>query len=149
MPWWQWLVDVVGAALLLLVLFAVALVARRRWLERAGGTFELSFRAGSEPAGRGRGWILGAGRYTGEALECFRIFSLSLRPRETLRRSQIEYAGQRAPSGTEAHALYSGHVIVTCRRPRGDVELAMAAGAVTGFLAWLEAAPPGRGTRPV
>jgi hypothetical protein len=30
-----------------------------------------------------------------------------------------------------------------CRAPEGPVELAMEAGAVTGFLAWLEARPPG------
>ena len=29
----------------------------------------------------GRGWLLGLGRYSGDALEWFRIFSLSPRPR--------------------------------------------------------------------
>ena len=43
--------------------------------------------------------------------------------------------------------LYAGHVIVRCRDPRGEFELAMAPEGVTGFLAWLEAAPPGRGPR--
>jgi hypothetical protein len=36
-------------------------------------------------------------------------------------------------------------VVVECRVTEGDgrVELAMSDGALTGFLAWLEAAPPG------
>ena len=57
MPWWQWLVDVVGVVLLLVVLYAVALVFRRRWISRAGGTFDLSLRSGDLRPGRG--WVLG------------------------------------------------------------------------------------------
>ena len=145
MAWWEWLVDVVGALLVLLLLYGVVLVVRRRWISRHGGTFEFSVRVRSGRAGRG--WILGVGRYTGDDLEWFRIFSLAPRPRFSYRRSELEYVGRRDPVGVEAYSLYSGHIVVTCRTPSGPLEVAMSPEALTGFLAWLESAPPGRAMR--
>jgi uncharacterized protein DUF2550 len=142
MPLWEWLVDSSGVLLLLLLLYGVALVVRRRWISRNGGTFELSVRVRS---GRGgRGWILGVARYTEDGLEWFRVFSLAPRPRLVYRRAEIEYLGRREPSGVEAYSLYSGHIVVSCRTPAGPLEVAMSPDALTGFLAWLESAPPGR-----
>jgi hypothetical protein len=151
MPLWQWIVDVVGVALLVVLLYGVCLVLRRRWIARDGGTFELSHRA--RPASRkghgaGRGWILGVGRYSGDRLEFFRVFSISPRPRAVLARRDLHYRGQRRPVGAEAHSLYAGHVVLDCASSAGELELAMAPEAVTGFLAWLEASPPGSHARP-
>ena len=66
MPVWQWLLDAAGVLLVLVLLYGVGLVVRRRVLSRHGGTFELSYRVRPEQAGRG--WLLGLGRYSGEAL---------------------------------------------------------------------------------
>ncbi len=145
MPLWLWFVDAIGAILLLVLAYGAVLVFRRRWIARAGGTFELSHRDAS--ARPGRGWVLGVGRYSGECLEFFRVFSVVPRPMSTWSRRDLVYAGHREPVGAEAHALYTGHVVVGCSSSKGDLELAMAPEAVTGFLAWLEAAPPG--TRPL
>lgn len=142
MPWWQWLADVAGVLLLLVLLYGIALVVRRRFISRHGGTFEFSVRVRSGRAGRG--WVLGLGRYSGGDLEWFRIFSLLPRPRRVFRRSELEYVGRRDPGGVESYSLYSGHIIVSCRTPTGPLEVAMSPEALTGFLAWLEAAPPGR-----
>ena len=79
MPLWQWLLDAVGVVLLLLLVYGLSLVARRRWLDRRGGTFELSVRL--RPGHGTRGWVLGLGRYADDQLEWFRIFSLSPWPR--------------------------------------------------------------------
>jgi hypothetical protein len=142
MPVWEWLVDVAGALLVLLLLYGVCLVVRRRWISRHGGTFEFSVRVRS---GRiGRGWTLGVGRYTGNDLEWFRIFSLAPRPRFRYRRADLQYVGRRDPVGSESYSLYSGHIIVSVRTADGPLEVAMSPDALTGFLAWLEAAPPGR-----
>jgi hypothetical protein len=151
MPLWQWIVDGVGVVLLLVLLFGLSLIVRRRWIARDGGTFELSHRVRPEPSSGddrgGRGWVLGVGRYSGDLLEFFRVFSVSPRPRAVLDRADLVYEGTRDPVGAEAHALYAGHVVVACRAGPTSLELAMSPDAVTGFLAWLEAAPPGRATR--
>jgi hypothetical protein len=141
-PIWEWLLESAAVVLLLVLLFGVTLIVRRRWLSRHGGTFEFSVRVRSARAGRG--WVLGVGRYTDDSLEWFRIFSLVPWPRYSYRRSDLEYVGRRDAEGAEAYSLYSGHIVVTCRTPAGLLEVAMSPDALTGFLAWLEAAPPGR-----
>lgn len=141
MPVWQWLVDIAGVALLLLLVYGAALVVRRRMISRHGGTFELSHRVRSDQPGRG--WVLGIGRYSGERLEWFRVFSLSPRPRAAWRREELSYDGSREPLGVEQASLYPDHVVIRCEGPRGEVMLAMSPGSLTGFQAWLEARPPG------
>ncbi|MGZ4445734.1 MAG: DUF2550 domain-containing protein [Nocardioides sp.] len=141
MPAWQWLLDAAGFLLLLVLAYGVALIVRRRWLSRNGGTFEVSYRVRPERAGRG--WLLGLGRYSGEDLQWFRIFSLSPRPKRSWDRSVLTYAGRRDPEGVEQMSLYPDHVVICCRTPDGEVELAMGPSSLMGFQAWLESGPPG------
>jgi hypothetical protein len=145
MPLWERLADFASLLLLLVLVYGVWLVGRRRWLARNGGTFEVSIRVRSSKAGRG--WLLGVGRYSGDDLEWFRVFSLAPRPKRTFRRRDLEYVGRRDPVGVEAYSLYSGHIVVACQTPSGPLEVAMSPEALTGFLAWLEAAPPGQRLR--
>jgi len=49
--------------------------------------------------------------------------------------------------GAESYSLYAGHIVVECETPAGHLEVAMSPDALTGFLAWLEAAPPGQRPR--
>ena len=147
MPVWQLVADAAGAVLVLVLLYGLCLVFRRRWISRHGGTFEFSVRV--RPHKAGRGWVLGVGRYSGDRLEWFRIFSLSPKPKLGLRRHELSYEGRRQPEGPETYSLYAGHVIVQCRTATGLLEVAMSPEALTGFLAWLEAAPPGQQPRPV
>ena len=141
MPVWQWLLDAVGVVLGLVLLYGVALVIRRRVLSRHGGTFELSYRVRPEKAGRG--WLLGLGRYSGDTLEWFRIFSLSPRPKRAWRRSNLTFGGRREPAGVEQMSLYPDHVVISCSTPDGPLELAMGESSLMGFQAWLESGPPG------
>jgi Protein of unknown function (DUF2550) len=145
MSWWEAVLDTIGILGVLTAFALVFLFGRRRWLSRSGGTFECSVRMHSPAGGHptARGWTLGLGRYDGGALSWFRIFSFSPRPKYVFDRS-IEVHEQRAPFGTEAFSLYSGHLVVRVGLADGrDIELAMSSGALTGLLAWLEAAPPG------
>ncbi|WP_461008980.1 DUF2550 domain-containing protein [Streptomyces capparidis] len=149
---------VVGLALLGLFVFGL----RRRLIQRSGGTFDCSLRlrlppeaerSGAEggpgepadaPDPGGKGWIFGVARYSGDRVEWFRVFSYAPRPRQLLERGEIEVLRRRTPRGQEEVALLSGAVVLTCRHRGTLLELAMSEDALTGFLAWLEAAPPGQ-----
>ena len=146
MPWWADILDVVGLLAVIALAVFLFLFIRRRVLSRKGGTFECSvrMRAPSKPSPTGvRGWELGLGRYDGENLEWFRVFSFSPRPKAVFDRS-LEVLTRRKPHGAEAFSLYAGHIVVGVRLPSGSaIELAMSEPALTAFLAWTEAAPPG------
>ncbi|QLQ10982.1 MAG: DUF2550 domain-containing protein [Nocardioidaceae bacterium] len=145
MPVWQWAADAAGVVLVLVVLYAFWLLVRRRLICRHGGTFEFCVRA--QPVSAGRGWVLGVGRYSGDVLEWFRIFSVLPRPSRKWQRAELAFQGRRDPGEMERRALYDGQVIAQCATSDGPVEVAMSADALTGFLAWLEAAPPGQQLR--
>jgi len=151
MPWWEVVLDVFGALAVLAGLGLVALFVRRRWLSRHAATFECSVRmrppgAAARPATgpqASRGWTLGLARYSGQDLEWFRTFSFSPRPRHVFTRP-LTVGARRTPQGAEAFSLYAGHVTLSVTMPDGRrVELAMSERALTAFLAWVEAAPPG------
>ena len=131
----------VAVALALVVLILLVLALRRRVLLRPAGSIDMSLRT---RFGRiGGGWALGVGRYTGDDLLWFRLFALSVKPSRTLSRRGLQVVGRRLPSGAESWAVQAGAVIVECQDDGGAVQVAMSAGAVTGFLSWLESAPPG------
>jgi Protein of unknown function (DUF2550) len=133
----------VGAVLAAIVLMAVGVLAGlwvRRWLlERAGGTVECSMRLSTAR----RVWRLGIGRYNGDELLWFAIFGLRLRPRRVIHRRGLVVAGRRGPEGDEIAELFPDAEILQVRDGEELVELAMSHSALTGFLAWMEAAPPG------
>jgi hypothetical protein len=130
----------VGVVLLVAAVLG-AFTVRRRWLAREGGAVEMSFRLKRRT--QGRGWVLGVGRFAGDELEWFRVFSLSRRPRRTLNRRALEVRARRAPKGPEALALQKGMEVVELRFRGAPVEIALDSAAMTGFLAWLEGVPPG------
>lgn len=92
----------------------------------------------------GKGWVFGIARYSGDRIEWFRVFSYAPRPRRTLERHDILVIERRLPVGQEELALLAGAVVLVCSHGGRLLELAMSEDALTGFLAWLEAAPPGQ-----
>lgn len=140
MPWWQWVLDAFVLIVLVIVLYGLALVLRRRVLSRHGGTFEVSYRPVFNDTGAG--WLLGLGRYTEDRLEWFRIFSLAPRPKHSWPRRQLTFVSRRDPGASEQISLYVDHVVVTCELPSETVELAMSPSSLTGFQSWLESGPP-------
>ena len=127
----------VGAATL--AFFSIWL--RRQLLSRSGGAVELSLRLKDRK--HGRGWVLGVGRFVGDELQWFRVFSLSARPRRTLSRRDLVVQGRRSPHGPETFSLQKGVEVVELLSAGTAVEIAMDHAVLTGFLAWLEAQPPG------
>jgi hypothetical protein len=137
-------VDVASVLLVVLAFVVVgvaAIAARRRALARPGGTVELSLRL--DRGGRGGGWVLGVGRFEGDALHWYRVFSLAMRPRRTLTRRDLTVLSRREPTAGEHHGLVGSAIVMECATSAGPVDLAMGRSALTGFLAWLEATPPG------
>lgn len=135
-------IDGIAVVVILLVLLALAFVTlavRRRALLGGGGTIDCSLRRGAGTLGR---WSLGVARYDGDVLKWFRVFSFSARPSETVSRRELTVTSRRKPSGPEALAVSAGAVVVGVDAGGRAMELAMSEGALTGFLAWLEGAPP-------
>jgi len=81
-------------------------------------------------------------------LEWFRFFSYSSKPRKSFLRNEVRVLNDREPDPVEAVALYTGQRIVELEEqgPGNGTgqpwEIAMSAESLTGFLSWLEAAPP-------
>ncbi|MFD5805610.1 DUF2550 domain-containing protein [Streptomyces sp. NPDC048171] len=138
--------TVCGIAVALVVIGLFVFGLRRRLIQRSGGTFDCSLRWDAPKEGEpgGKGWSYGVARYNGDRVEWYRVFSYSPRPRRVLERSAIEVAGRRVPDGEEELALLSDAVVLACLHRGTRLELAMSEDALTGFLAWLEAAPPGQ-----
>jgi hypothetical protein len=127
--------------LALIVAFAAVLAARRYWLERGGGTVECGLR---RPPARGP-WRLGVAVYQRDELRWHGALGVALRPEHVFRRRTLEVTSRRSPELAECTVLSADCVVIEAKvGPDEDlVELAMSDQALTGFLAWLEAAPPG------
>jgi hypothetical protein len=125
--------------LLVAVLSACLIAARRILLDRGGGTVDCGLR---RPGGS---WRLGVAAYRPDELRWYQAFGVLLTPAEVLDRATLSVLSRRHATASEAASLGDGTVVVECRGANGDgtVELAMSEAALTGFLAWLEAAPPG------
>ncbi|KZB83879.1 DUF2550 domain-containing protein [Amycolatopsis regifaucium] len=134
-------VGVLGALTILAVLAAWYSL---RWVRmRRGGGVSVALRWRPDEARSS--WHLGLGRYEGEQFVWFRVWSLRTGPDRVFERVSMEVADRRDPSGTEAYAVPEGSIVLRCESATQEaIEIAMGPGALTGFLSWLESAPPGR-----
>ncbi|GAB1509799.1 DUF2550 domain-containing protein [Actinophytocola sp. KF-1] len=134
---------VVGAVLLLVAVVLVWFTVRRLRALRSGGV-HAALRTRLDDSGKG--WHLGVGRYQGDEFVWFRVLSLRPGPDRVISRSALEIADRRDPSGPELYSMPpSSHVLRFREAGSGaEVEIAMGPDALTGFLSWLESAPPGR-----
>ena len=98
-----------AAFLVILVLVAAGIAARRFLLERGGGTVECGLRS------ENRSWRLGVARYRGEELRWYGIFGLSVRPDEVFPRRDLTVVSRRLPTQAEAASLGPGMIVVECR----------------------------------
>jgi hypothetical protein len=131
----------IGVSLLILLAAVTVLVARRAVLARASGTIKLNVRVSTMLDGRG--WSPGFGRFVGDELRWYRLFSFALRPKRVLSRAGLAVERRRLPEGQERLSMSAEWVILRCISHQAPIEIAMAKLTVTGFLSWLEAAPPG------
>ena len=153
-----------AAFLVLLVAAAVVLATRRFLLERSGGTVECALRrlnSSGEPdhvglpwhgLGHG-GWRLGVLSYQRDELYWYGALGVLLRPEQVFQRRALAVVSRRPADEAEVAALGADRIVVEmAAKPPADAsgspdggrwQLAMSDAALTGFLAWLEASPPG------
>lgn len=136
------LISVLAVLLLCVALLIIWYVFRWLKIRRAGG---VSVALRWHPDNPRAGWHLGIGRYEGQFFTWYRVWSLRSRPDRMFERFDLEIAGRREPEGSEAYAVPAGATVLRCEtEDREAIEIAMGPGALTGFLSWLESAPPGR-----
>jgi uncharacterized protein DUF2550 len=124
-------------AVTLVVALVVAFLIRRRLLLTGLGAVTMWLR----PAGSSR-WSVGVAWYGGDALLWYRGLSLSVRPQQRLCRHEVRIESRRG-AAREDVALPDDVIVLSCATGSGRKELAMETSTVTGFLSWVESAPPG------
>jgi Protein of unknown function (DUF2550) len=142
-------VWIFAVVLVLIVLAAAALAFRRYLLERSGGTVECALRWPD----RSGAWRLGVLSYQHDSLRWHGALGVLLRPEYVFHRRALSVVSRRPADSSETVSLGTDRIVVevstkpaadTSGTPAGEhVELAMTDQALTGFLAWLEASPPG------
>lgn len=142
-------VWIFAVVLVLIALAAAVLASRRYLLERAGGTVDCALRI---PAGSGP-WRLGVLSYAHDSLRWYGALGVLLRPGQELHRRSLTVISRRPAEPSEVVTLGTDRFVVEVSvkppadapgsSPGSHVELAMTEQALTGFLAWLEASPPG------
>jgi hypothetical protein len=120
----------------LVVVLAVAFLLRRRFLLSGLGAVTMWLRPVRSPR-----WLVGVAWYGGDMLLWYRGISLAVRPQERFCRSELRVESRRSP-GRDELALPSDVVVLTIATSEGPRELAMDSSTVTGFLSWVESAPP-------
>jgi hypothetical protein len=134
-------VEWIAIGVLVVLAAVAALFVRRSLVVRAGGTIRLNLRLSTML--NGRGWSPGFARFAGDELRWYRMFSFAIRPKRVLSRRGMVVERRRLPQGQERLVLPADWVILRCISRHAPVEIAMARSTVTGFMSWLEAAPPG------
>lgn len=146
--WWGWTAFALVVVLVCMLAPVVGLFVRRRWLASRGRVFDCSLRAAD--ATPGSGWMLGVARFSGDAFEWYRVFSLSVRPWLVVDRRRSHPAATRLPDAYEASVLDADQRIVTLSGEHAGVNIALPTQEMTGFLGWMEGGLPGQvfGSRP-
>ena len=130
-----------AAFLIVLVLAASGIAARRFLLERGGATVECGLR---RPGGS---WRLGIASYQLDEFSWYRTFGFSMRPEVVFLRRDLAVVARRPLTGDEVTVLGPGRLVAECQLTGSggvtSVDLALAESALTGLLVWLEGAPPG------
>lgn len=119
--------------LLGLLVVAVLLFVRALALANSRGAIICRVRV------RDEGWKNGVARYVGGELHWIPFLGLRLRPRHAIARRGLTVSDRRMLTGGEGPA---GYWVIVCSDEGGTISLAMSEDAMTGFLAWIESAPP-------
>jgi hypothetical protein len=122
----------------LVVAVVVAFLLRRRFLLSGLGAVTMWLRRPGSTR-----WSVGVAWYGGDTLLWYRAVSFAVRPQQRLSRASLRIDGQRQVAREDV-SLPPEVVVLTCSTDTGTAELAMDPSTVTGFLSWVESAPPVR-----
>lgn len=141
--------PVVWFAVVVVAIFGVAACAVvwltwRRIRELRAGGIDVALRVRTGEGGRG--WHLGVAHYRGEEFAWYRVLSLRSGPNWVFNRGELGIGTRRQPSAAESDTVPADATVLHLTGLGRHLELAMAPDALTGFLSWLESAPPGRTT---
>lgn len=128
----------VGAVVLLLILFLAGTFLRRRAIGRGKPLVLCAVRLPGESR-----WRVGMARYGSARLDWFRLGGVTVRARAQWNRSQLELGSPHALQGKDRIGLVPDAVGVPCHYHGSSFELALAPGAYTALRAWVESSPPG------
>ena len=132
------IIDIVVVCLAIAVLLLCALVlARQRFMLRAGGTIPVALRP--TPGSR---WQYGVGRYAGGELRWYRSLGVGTRPNRVLQRRSVRVIARQEPGQADLQSLPASAVVVECRDGDTPLFLALGESAYTGFVSWLESSAP-------
>lgn len=133
---------VIGWILVALVLAALVVVAllsaRRMAIRRPGGAVTCGLRRAGDPR-----WRRGIAAYRVDQLCWFRAVGVGLRPAAVFERSTLQLVAKHPVGPAGDKVPDPGTVVVEFDDGTGDgaLYLALSHDALTGLLAWLEAAP--------
>lgn len=134
-----WIAALCGLALVIVALAATWLAWRRLRTLHVGGV-DVALRLRKDE--RGRSWHLGVAHYRGEEFVWYRALSVRSGPNLVMNRRNVEITERRRPSMAESHVVPAGSTVLDLSGHDSEMELAMGGDALTGFLSWLESAPP-------
>src|SRR3954469_17341763 len=118
------LIEAICIGAVILIGALMALFLRRELISRGSGTIDMSVRLNTFVTERG--WAPGMGRFSGDELRWYRLFSFGVRPRRVLRRTGLVVEHRRLPEGAEKLALPAGYVVIRGGGGAQPVEIALA-----------------------
>jgi hypothetical protein len=127
--------EVFGICIVALLAFLFLIFFRARLFMLGGGTIRLQVRVSTMVPGRG--WSTGIGRFHGDELRFYRMFSLAVRPKRVLDRGDLTVEERREPEGPERLTMPGRWIVLRLSTHGDQLDIAMTESTVTGFLSWL------------
>lgn len=127
-------IDVILVCLVAIIaLGLITVIARQRYMLRAGGAIPLAVLR------HDKRWSYGVGRYHGGELRWYRAIGIGTRPTRVFSRASMTMRSSRRPREDELKSLPASSVVVECQDGPVIWTLALGESAFTGFVSWLEA----------
>lgn len=134
-----WIAELIGAALLVvLVLLVLAIYLRRRYIARGAALILCAERAVGSTTWRPR-----LARYDRASLDLFSLGGIGVHPLRSVERGMSGLVSVASLPREEWPALMDDPVVLRCRAMGETFDLAVPRAHYTALRSWLESSPPG------